>query len=246
MKQIFAFEDLDQLQPYTALATAMFQQLKEYQFFLEQEYALKDSPKAVIWTPEEIATTIFSNAPIPAFTRKDLIYMTPIVSEWKEIFFKQLADRELPIIRNFYERNTESEMLTILAHELTHHSDLFMEDFDDDHWEDEIWFEEGMCFYLPRKHLLTEEEFDEITTVEKTLVKEFEADYGNHSLSDFGKKTYAGNLTSIMYDYWRSYLTVKDLVERENGNVMTVFAQYHDWYDSGKKTSLLKFFNLED
>lgn len=245
MKQIFAFEDFNQLKPYTALTTGMFQKLQEYQFLLEQDYALKESPKAVVWTSTEIATTIFSNIPIPAYTRKNLIYMSPIVSEWKEIFFKQLDNHKLPVIQHFYERNTESEMLSILAHELTHHSDLFMEDFEDGNWEEEIWFEEGMCFYLPRKLLLTEEEFEEISTVEKTLIKEFKAEYGNHSLSEFGKKSYTGNLTSIMYDYWRSYIAVKELVERENGDVMTVFKRYHKWYNDGKKGSLLKFFKLD-
>lgn len=245
MKQIFAFEDLAQAEPYSALATAMFRQLKEYQYLLEQDYALNESPKAVIWTPAALATTVFSSVPIPAFTQREFIYMSPVVPEWKDLFFRQLDKRDLSVIRSYYERNTENEMRIILAHELTHHSDLFREDFEGGNWDEEIWFEEGMCFYLPRKLLLTEDEFDEISTVEKTLVKEFKNTYGNHSLSAFGKSSYAGNLTSIMYDYWRSYLAIKELVDREDGDVLQVFKKYHEWYDNGKQGSLLKFFNLD-
>ncbi|MGE7366850.1 hypothetical protein ACQKKE_09440 [Desemzia incerta] len=246
MKEIFAFEDLDQAAPHKDFAHALFQKLVHYQLILREDFELNESPKAVIWTPEELATSIFSTTPIPAFTRKDLIYMSPIVDEWKEIFLKQLDGQDLPIIRNYYERNTESQMMEILAHELTHHTDLFMEDFDTGNWENEIWFEEGMCFYLPRKLLLDELAFDEISTIERALVTTFADKYGKHSLSEFGSKSYEGNLTSIMYDYWRSYLAVKELVDRENGDISAVFQHYHKWYNEGKKGSLLHYFNLED
>lgn len=216
MKQIFAFEDLDQAEPYSSLATAMVCQLTEYQHLLEQHYALNESPKAVIWTPATLATTVFSSVPIPAFTQREFIYMSPIVPEWKDLFFRQLDKR-----------------------------DLFREDFEDGNWDEEIWFEEGMCFYLPRKLPLTEDEFDEISAVEKNLVKEFKDTYGNHSLSAFGKSSYTGNLTSIMYDYWRSYLAVKELVAREDGDVLQVFKKYHECHDNGKKGSLLEFFDLD-
>lgn len=245
MKQIFAFETLHQIKEYTTFAQSMFQKLQPYEAYLQQEFALKESPKAVVWTPTELATTIFSTVPIPAYTRKDLIYMSPIVEDWKAIFFDQLDGRDLPIIKNYYERNAEKQMMEILAHELTHHSDLFLDEFDDGSWEKDIWFEEGMCFYLPRKFLLDEQEFNEISTVERALVKEFKEKYGQHSLSEFGSSTYKGYMTSIMYDYWRSFLAVKELIDRAGGDVKQVFARYHEWHNSGKNRSLTEHFQID-
>lgn len=245
MKQIFAFEDGTQMEVHKDFTQSLFQKLLPYQRFLQQEFALKESPKAIVWTSTELATTIFSTVPIPAYTRKDLIYMSPVVEDWKSIFVEQLDSRNLPIIKNYYEKNTESQMMEILAHELTHHSDLFLEEFDDGNWEEDIWFEEGMCFYLPRKYLLDEQEFDEISTVERTLVKEFKEKYGQHSLSEFGSSTYKGNMTSIMYDYWRSFLAVKELVDRFTGDIMAVFDHYHNWYNSGKKSLLIDYFQID-
>ncbi|WP_230199542.1 hypothetical protein [Bacillus testis] len=135
-------------------------------------------------------------------------------------------------------------MLIILAHELTHHSDLFLDDFDDER-EDGIWFEEGMCFYLPRKILLNEKEFNEITYVETELFETFKDEYGNHSLDDFGTSSYQGSLSGIMFDYWRSYLAVKFLVEvSANNDVKLVFEEYHKWDQEGRKVSLAEYFDI--
>lgn len=71
-------------------------------------------------------------------------------------------------MQKFYESYSENQVFIILAHELTHHSDLFLDEFDDER-EDSIWFEEGMCFYLPRKILLSEKEFNEITNAERAI-----------------------------------------------------------------------------
>ncbi|MBM6615537.1 hypothetical protein JTF06_11645 [Desemzia sp. RIT804] len=244
MKQIFAFENENQMMLHKDLAHSMFQRLQPYQLYLQQEFALKESPKAVVWTPADLATTIFSTVPIPAYTKKNIIYMSPIVEEWQSIFFEQLDSRDLPVIKNYYEQNTKSQMMEILAHELTHHSDLFLEEFDVGDWEKDIWFEEGMCFYLPRKFLLDDQAFDEISAVERTLVKEFKDTYGQHPLSDFGSTSYKGNMTSIMYDYWRSFLAVKKLIDRAEGDIKQVFSQYQDWYNSGKKNSLMDYFQI--
>ena len=94
-----------------------------------------------------------------------------------------------------------------------------------------------MCFYLPRKLLLSEQEFNEITNAEFQLFEAFKDKYGKHSLEAFGSSSYQGSLSSIMFDYWRSYLSVKYLVEvRANNNVKQVFDTYHKW-DSEEKSS---------
>ncbi|RDW14954.1 hypothetical protein [Oceanobacillus chungangensis] len=128
--------------------------------------------------------------------------------------------------------------------DVTHYSNLFLDDFDDER-EDDIWFEEGICFYLPRRILLNEKEFNEITNAETELVEAFKDKYGNHSLADFGSSSYQGSLSSIMFDYWRSYLAVKFLVEvRANNDVKLVFDEYHKWDKDGRKVTLTEYFQI--
>ncbi|KIL52485.1 hypothetical protein [Jeotgalibacillus soli] len=72
-----------------------------------------------------------------------------------------------------------------MAHELAHHSDLFVDKFEDER-KDSIWFEKGMCGYLPRKIVLDETAFKEITNIKLELVKVHKGKYGKHSLDKFG------------------------------------------------------------
>ena len=139
---------------------------------------------------------------------------------------------------------SENHLFTIVAHELTHHSDLFLDEFDDER-VDSIWFEEGMCDYLSRKMTLDEIEFTQITEVELELVEMFKGEYGKHSLDKFGSSSYQGNLTSIMFDYARSYLAVRFLVEvRANNDIKQVFSEYHRWDKEGRKVPLTEYFQL--
>ncbi len=244
MINIFAFETVDEYKKYEETIKRFNKKLEKYIDLLQKDYVLTELPKGIVWTTKELATTAFSTIPIPAFTNKDLIYITPSLEEWRSLFIKQLDDKELPEVRDFYENMSENHVLTIVGHEFTHHSDLFLDDFDDVR-EDSIWFEEGMCQYLPRKMMLSEAEFEEITNVEKELVKAFEADYGSKSLDHFGSASYQGSLSSMLFDYWRSFLAIKYLVEeRTNLCVNKVFEQYHQWDKDGRKVPLTEFFQI--
>ncbi len=244
MKHIFAFESFEEYKKYQDTIQRFAIKLKEYQQILESEYALKDLPKGILWTNEELATTVFSEVPIPAFTNENLIYMSPDIETWRNILVKQLDNKELPDVREFYENFSETQVFIILAHELTHHSDLFLDEFEDER-EDSIWFEEGMCFFLPRKILLNEKEFNDITNAETKLVEAFNDQYGKQSIDNFGSSTYKGNLSSIMFDYWRSYLAVKHLVEvHANHDLKALFKEYHNWDKEGRKVPLTKYFGL--
>jgi hypothetical protein len=244
MKHIFAFEGVEEYEKHQDTIQQFNEKLKGYQQVLESEYALSDLPKGILWTNEELATTVFSEIPIPAYTNKNLIYMSPDIVTWRNILVKQLDGKELPDVQKFYENFSENQVFIILAHELTHHSDLFLDEFEDER-ENSIWFEEGMCFYLPRKILLSEEEFNEITFAEMKLVETFKEKYGKHSIDDFGVMSYQGNLSSIMFDYWRSYLAVKHLVEvRANNKINDVFEEYHNWHKEGRKVSLTQYFGI--
>src|SRR5699024_5545855 len=150
-----------------------------------------------------------------------------------------------PKIEKFYEEMSEKQLLAILGHELTHHSDLFVDEFGDDR-EDGIWFEEGMCEYLSRKFILSEDDFNQITNVESEMYAMFKSKYGAHSLDDFGSASYQGSLTSIMFDYWRSFLAVKYLVEEKaDNNIEHIFNEYHTWHNQGRNEPLIKYFGLE-
>lgn len=244
MKHIFAFESIEDYKKHQDTIQRFDKKLKEYQQILENDYALKDLPKGILWTNEELATTVFSEVPIPAYTSKNLIYMSPDIETWRNILVKQLDCKELPDVRKFYENFSENQVFIILAHELTHHSDLFLDEFEDER-EECIWFEEGMCFFLPRKILLSEKELNEITYAETKLVEAFNDQYGQHSIDNFGTNTYQGKLSSIMFDYWRSYLTVKYLVEvHANNNLKDVFKEYHNWHKKGRKVPLTQYFGL--
>ncbi|MEQ6356336.1 hypothetical protein ABNX05_17040 [Lysinibacillus sp. M3] len=77
MKQIFAYENIEQYQNNIQPTQFFIEKLENYRQLLEKEYDLHDIPKAIVWTSEEIATNIFSTVPIPAYTKKDIIYMNP-------------------------------------------------------------------------------------------------------------------------------------------------------------------------
>lgn len=245
MKQIYAVETKSDFDNYEAMTHRFMSRLEEYQRVLKQDYKLKDLPKGIIWTSSKNAMTLFSNLPIPAFTNKDLIYMSPDVKEWRELFLSQLEGKGTPHIRDFYETLSEDHVLTIVGHELTHHSDLFVDDFEDVRGES-IWFEEGMCQYLPRKHFLADEEFYKIAAVEEELVNVFHEEYGSRSLDQFGSSSYIESLSSIMFDYWRSFLVVRYLVEeRYDNDIQQVFLDYCDWHENGRKMSLSEYFRLD-
>ncbi len=246
MKNIYAFENMADYIKYQKIIERFSKKLKEYQHLLEKKYKLSQIPKGVLWTTEELATSVLSDIPIPAYTNKDIITISPDIKAWRKLFVKQLEGLSLPHIHSFYNNLSENHIFTIVAHELTHHSDLFLDDFEDNR-ENSIWFEEGMCDYLSRKTILTEREFEEISNVESELVEVFKDKYGNHSLNEFGSDTYQGNLTSIMYDYWRSFLAVKFLVEvRANNNTHKIFEGYHNWDKEGRKRPLTEYFDLKN
>ncbi|HWI46810.1 MAG TPA: hypothetical protein VNU45_01130 [Rummeliibacillus sp.] len=244
MKHVYAFESKNEYDQYDKIIQKFKKKLNEYEQILKRDFSLDDSPNAVVWTSSQLATETFSNIPIPAYTNKNVIYMSPDFEEWRKLFIRQLDNKNLHKIQEFYESYSEEHIFVILAHELTHHIDLFVDDFDDE-WTNSIWFEEGMCFYLPRKLLLNEADFQQILQVEKELVREFSSEYGHHSLDDFGIESYTESLSSIMFDYWRSFIRIHELVEkRYNHNILELFNDYHHWHHQGRKMPLTQFFNM--
>lgn len=222
------------------------QQLEPFQQWLRSDFAVCDMPKGFIWTTWELATNFFRDEkPLAAYTSEDFIYLSPELDEWKGFYAKAFADSPEPI-RTYFKTITLNEILTIAGHELVHHSDFFVDDFSGD-YEHSIWFEEGMCDYIARKHLLGRAQFDERLAIDQAIVEHYTPQFGTQAIDDFGQATYARqNLTEIFYEYCRSFITVQQLVDvRYKGDITEVFRIYKDWHTNGRQTSLASCFTTE-
>lgn len=224
------------------------QRLQQYEAMLQRDFQLVDRPKAVVWTSAELATTVFSSVPVPAYTNRDLIYMTPRVDEWRAFYIAMLEaehvlyDDALIEVKAHYEQLTIDDVFCVLAHELTHHIDLFPDEFDEER-HDSIWFEEGMCEYLSQRLTLTDAQYNEHRRIEALLIDYFMPIYGK-PLDHFGMHTYEQtSLAAIMLNYWRSAVAIHHIVEQHDGDIFTVFARYNEWCQSGD-VPLTTFFDV--
>ncbi|MDT0739587.1 hypothetical protein [Staphylococcus chromogenes] len=59
MKQIYAFETKEEYEKYQSTIERFNKVLDEYQHILKRDYDLVDLPKGILWTSEELATTVF-------------------------------------------------------------------------------------------------------------------------------------------------------------------------------------------
>ena len=139
---------------------------------------------------------------------------------------------------------SQNHILQILGHELAHHSELFLEDFNSD-LSDGIWFEEGMVEYISRRYFLSAEEFEAESEINRLLVDLLKSRYGTHSLEEFGKATYTGDYASIFFEYWRSFLAVKSIIDKHQGNIHSVFQSYHEWNQASGSQSLTQWFGID-
>lgn len=245
MRCLYAVEREEELRTYRTIAERLQPRLEAYCRFLAEEYAVRELPRAVVWTSREIATELLSGIPVPAYTNEYRVMFCPEADVWRDIWLRQLdgvenspAEEE---IRAYYETAVDDDrLLSILGHELAHHSEWFP-DFEDTR-EAGIWFEEGMVEYIGRRYFLTEDAFDREARINRLLVELLESRYGGHSLEDFGAATYAGDYASIFFEYWRSFLAVDALVRRFGG-VKEVFRSYHEWCESANGQTLEEWFD---
>lgn len=252
MKQIYAFESISDYENYKDEIHLLNKKLNTYKELLINQFELKEMPKSIVWTSSENATTVFSQVPVPAYTNRKTIYMSPRVSEWKAFYLSQLDNEELEnsdeiqYIKNYFHSLTIDDVFCILAHELTHHIELFPDEFEEER-NNSIWFEEGMCEYLSQRMTLPEHRYKELRKNENLLIKLFKPKYGGFSLDDFGADSYnQTSLASIMLNYWRSAAAVHYLVEyRYEGDIMKVFSRYIEWHENGRQQPLTEYFGVE-
>ncbi len=253
IKQIFAFETKAEYEKNVEEINVLMQKLQQYERFLKENFELIHMPKSIVWTSSELATTVFSSFPVPAFTNEHTIYMTPSVEEWRTFYLSQFKNEVLPEGTNIEELEqyfgsiTLDHVFCILAHELTHHIELFPDEFDDDR-TDGIWFEEGMCEYLSQKFELTQTQYNELRAIDNSMITLFKPKYGQFSIDQFGIGSYDHkSLAAIMLNYWRSAAAIHYLVEeRFQGDVKAVFDKFHEWHKNGRKEKLTDYFGVKD
>lgn len=54
MKHIYAFESKKDFSNFQGIIERLTQNLLKFQYELEQNYALRDLPKGIVWTSEEL------------------------------------------------------------------------------------------------------------------------------------------------------------------------------------------------
>jgi len=249
MKHLFLVENEEELRRYQRFAAGIQPQIEDYIAFLKKEFAAAQLPNAILWTSGPTATSQISSIPIPAYTNDFRIVMCPDLFTWKSLYLRQLDGLEenetVDKIRSYYDSAmNQNHILQILGHELAHHSELFLEDFNTE-LSDGIWFEEGMVEYISRRYFLSAAEFEAEAEINQLLVDLLKARYGNQSLEEFGASTYAGDYASIFFKYWRSFLAVKSIIDTHQGNLQSVFRAYHKWNQASTGQSLIQWFGIE-
>ena len=221
--------------------------LKKYEASLNAFTSIEKPPRGIVFHDLESATKLYSTIPLPAYTSRDLIHLTPLLETWKQIYLT--TTNGVKEAEDYYRNLEMVDVAEIAAHEMTHHADFFHSEFEG--WEEEnasdMWFEEGICFYLPRKLLMSSERFEKVMEVERLLIEAYKEEYGEYSLDAFGEAGYRGgdnmDYSAAFYDYWRSTRTVTRLIDEYcGGDVQRLIDCYRKWIDGGEKGRLQDFF----
>lgn len=230
MEHTYLVADQAELATYQAFVAKHQPAIEAYIDFLKTTYGVIDLPEFAVWTNADGATKLVRDCPVPAYTNDTRMVMAPELAVWQEISLAQLEgyppSEELAELTSHYQNWSDNHLLQIVGHELAHWSEWFADDFDN--YDSYIWFEEGMVEYISRRYFLTSEEFEAEKRANQLLVKLFQAKHGWYSLNNFGQATYEGDYASIFYEYWRSFLTIDQLVDKL-GSVQAVFDTYRHW-----------------
>lgn len=244
IKNIYAVKTEKELAALQRFVQEMWPELEQFLSFLKEKYRIVDLPRCIVWTDYETATNSISDLPLPAYTNDYRTVMVPDVDVWKKLYLRQLEgyieNNSTAKIRAYYETLTNRNVLQIIGHEMAHHSDLFL----DDAYEEAMWFEEGMVEYISRKYFLSEAEFAAEEEANGLLVELYETQNGILCLNDFSASTYQKDIAGVLYAYWRSYLAVRKLIDAHKGNIASVFASYHRWFEGGRTQPLTAWFDI--
>ncbi|WP_414049595.1 hypothetical protein [Macrococcus animalis] len=241
MKPIFTFENNNDFNQYKDVIQYFHIELANYQKYLEDNFQLSKTPSGVFWTSRFVIENVL-NKPVPAFTRDEAIYMCADLDYWESYLSNLLPEQFKNKYASFYKENTQNEVLAIFGHELTHHIDLFLAEFDDENPTcEDMWFEEGMATFLPRKFFFNDALFDEVYQLEKDLFDYYAQGYDDITLENFTYDIYSKNETYIMSHYWLSFIKVTDLVRFYEYDIKKIFDTYHQWDSKGRTEHLYEY-----
>jgi hypothetical protein len=230
--------DTSKVQEIEKSGLEMLEKLVQFSSSLN-EIASFQSPRGIIFHDLTSATQLYSTIPLPAYTSRDLIHITPLVETWKDIYIS--TTKGVEVAKKYYSELDMDDVAVIAAHELTHHVDFFHTDFEELD-EENMWFEEGLCFYIPRKLILSEERFNSTMNVESCLINKYKEKYGEYTLNMFGESASHSEefeYSSAFYDYWRSTVVVDLLIKNYcNNSVGKLIGYYKEWANGSKISNL--------
>ncbi len=247
MKYMYSVSNVDELNLYSEFVNRNKNKIDNYIKYLIEKLRVEDVPEFVVLSNLEMATKVHKKIDLPAYTNDIRVVFNPELDVWKNIYLKQFdVYKDEDIVnkgRDYYSNLNEHHILQILGHELTHQSELFLDDFDDN-IESPIWFEEGMVEYISKKYFLTTQEYERERKFNQYLVDIFENKYGVNTIENFNYDVYDESITVIFYYYWKSFLLVDSLVEKFP-SLEDIFTSYHRWDDLGRNVPLSTWFELE-
>ncbi|ASN05630.1 hypothetical protein [Virgibacillus necropolis] len=232
MKKAYSVTNLESIENVARDGNKIFPFLLKYKDNL-RKYGEVNGPKGIVFHDFESATSVYSETPLPAYTSRDLIHLCPSIEIWKQIYLDAIRESNNEMAKTYFNELQLSDVATIAAHEWTHHLNI-LGDFEGSDAEN-MWFEEGLCFYLPRKVLMSNKEFIRITKVEEKLIEEFQKTFGTYTINFFGQSD-EGGFTGALYDYWRATWLVTYLTETYlEGNIDGLLDLFEKWKGSGER-----------
>ncbi|MBE5900329.1 MAG: elongation factor Tu [Lachnospiraceae bacterium] len=245
MEQLYLCKNEEELQELKKHTPLLMEGMEEYVNMLQSDMGVKEIPKCIVWTDYRSATELITELPVPAFTNDWRTVMTPYLDAWKGVYLSQLKDYDMwdekvGKVRDYYENLPISQVRQIFGHEFVHWSEYFWDEL----FEETMWFEEGMAEYISRKWYLTQAEYEKEKEINRLLIELFEEQNGEQSLNGFDQSVYEKGMTTVFYYYWKSFLTVEELVRREGGNIEEVMLCYQRWGRTKREVTLLDWFDM--
>ncbi len=71
---------------------------------MREKVTILSPPKGIVFHDLESATQVYSNIPMPAYTSRDLIHITPLIDVWKNIFLSVTEGKVLEKAQRYYKQ----------------------------------------------------------------------------------------------------------------------------------------------
>lgn len=93
---------------------------------------------------------------------------------------------------------------------------------------------------------MDDEAFNQEVEVHSRLLELFEDKYGERSVEDFGSDSYNDSMSGIMFNYWKSFITVKYVVEElYDGDIQKVFKIHNDWHENYREQTFSEYLGID-